>query len=266
MLKGIVIKILSQFGYQLVKMKNMSAAEIQRINQKVSDIIQKISPEIIVLEGPFKGMRYPDLNITEASFLPKIVGSYECQLHPTISEIINTDYTDIIDVGSAEGYYAVGLAQKMPQTMVHAFDINTKDMDFCRNMAQLNQVNNITFNHFCSPQTLLDFRAKGRLLVFCDAEGYELDLFTEEVIQNLANTDYLIELHDVINPLISPTLINRFRKTHQIFYFNNRQCDPRPFANKLIALTEEEKDFAVMEHRGGHFQNSFMEWIYVKSK
>lgn len=266
MIKGIAISILKRFGYQLVKLKTTSPAEKTAIDRRVETIVQKISPEIRVLSGPFKGMQYPDLNITEASFLPKIVGSYECQLHDVIQEILSTNYADIIDVGSAEGYYAVGLAKSMPDTKVHAFDINPRDMEFCRRMAALNKVSNITYNQFCSPQTLIEFESKGRLLVFCDAEGYELDLFTPQVIEQRKNTDYLIELHDLINPAITPTLISRFEKTHEIHYFNNRRCSLDRFTAGISSLNEDDKSFAVMEHRGGYYQNSFMEWIYVKSK
>ena len=265
MIKGVAISILKVFGYQLVKLKTTSPAEKMAIDRRVETIVQKISPEIRVLSGPFKGMQYPDLNITEASFLPKIVGSYECQLHDVIKDILSTNYADIIDVGSAEGYYAVGLAKSMPHTKVHAFDINTRDMEFCRRMAALNKVSNITYNQFCSPQTLIEFESKGRLLVFCDAEGYELELFTPEVIAQRKNTDYLIELHDLINPAITPTLISRFEKTHEIHYFNNRRCSLERFTADL-SLSDDDKSFAVMEHRGGYYQNSFMEWIYVKSK
>ena len=64
-----------------------------------------------VLTGPFVGMRYP------ASFVPRLlfhgpyqVGSFEHELHPAIGEIADSRPATVVNVGSAEGYYSVGMA------------------------------------------------------------------------------------------------------------------------------------------------------------
>lgn len=252
-------------GYDLVKTKIISSADKIAFKNKCKQTINKISPELIILQGPFAGLKYPHIEITESAIVPKFAGSYESQLHSIVERIVATDYSDVIDVGCAEGYYAVGLAKRMPHSVIHAFDINKKDLDFCKNMAEKNDVTNITFNDFCSPETLINFKHKGRLLVFCDAEGYELDLFTSEVIKSMKNTDFLIELHDILNPQISVLLKDRFSSTHQIEIVNNRQSDLTKFFEKLTNLSESEKHFAVLEHRGGYNQNCFMEWVFCKA-
>jgi len=261
-MKKIIIKFFRLLGYELVKVKQVSESDKQSFKEKCRYIINKISPEFKIIQGPFKGMQYPHIEITESALVPKITGSYESQLHGIVEEVIATNYSDIIDVGCAEGYYAVGFAKRMPQTTIHAFDINKKDLEFCKNMAALNNVSNLTYNDFCSPSTLIKFQHQGKLLVFCDAEGYEFELFTQEVISSMKNTDFLIELHDILNPQISTVLIERFSSTHQIQIVNNRQADVTQFFNQLSNLEEPEKHFAVLEHRGGYNQNCFMEWAY----
>jgi hypothetical protein len=131
----------------------------RRIFKKGQSIIKQLSinSEHRVLNGVFRDLRYPSLAITESTLVPKIVGSYEYQLQPWLSQIINTDYSDIIDIGSAEGYYAVGLAQTMPKAIIHRFDINEKDIAFSQQMAKVNNVSNLTWNTVCDEKTLLDF-------------------------------------------------------------------------------------------------------------
>src|ERR1700751_5228426 len=66
-----------------------------------------------ILEGPFEGMKYP-YDVVLSSCVPKLVGCYEEELHSVIEQIIRGRYSIVVNVGCAEGYYAVGLALKMP--------------------------------------------------------------------------------------------------------------------------------------------------------
>lgn len=237
------------------------------IINKGKRVIQKLSidGEYRVLNGAFKDLKYPSLDITEATLVPKIVGSYEYQLQPWLKKIVATNYSDILDVGSAEGYYAVGLAKLMPAATVHCYDINERDIEFSKKMAHANGVNNLTWNTFCDTNTLLNFPYRGKTLVICDCEGYELELFTEEVIKKCKEVDFLIELHDIINPVISGKLLANFQFTHTFSITNNLNVD-YGVLNGLHNLSEEEKLFALFEHRGGLYKNVFMEWAYFTSK
>ena len=72
-------------------------------------------------------------------------------------------------------------------------------------------------------------------------------------------------MHDVINPVISAELLSRFQRTHQIQVFNNLNVS-RPHLDGLEQLSEVEKEFATLEHRGGIDQNVFMEWAFLTAK
>ncbi len=67
-----------------------------------------------VLDGPFKGMAYP-VRAAEGARAARVLGAYEAGLEPVIETIIRRAYATVIDIGCAEGYYAVGLARRMPQ-------------------------------------------------------------------------------------------------------------------------------------------------------
>lgn len=62
-----------------------------------------------ILAGPFRGMKYIE-NSHGSAYLPKILGSYEKELHKFIPRIVEEEYELILDIGAAEGYYAVGLS------------------------------------------------------------------------------------------------------------------------------------------------------------
>jgi hypothetical protein len=235
--------------------------------KKGKHIINKLSvnSEYKVLNGIFKGLQYPSLDITESALVPKIVGSYEYQLQPWLSQIINTNYSDIINVGSAEGYYAVGLAKRMPNTVIHCYDINEKDIEFSKQMAKVNNVSNLTWNTFCDENTLLNFAYSGKTLIMCDCEGYELELFTKAVANKCRHMDFLIELHDVVNPIISSKILSIFQPTHTFKVVNNKAVDYSMLTG-LQSLSPKEREFALLEHRGGLYKNAFMEWAFLTPK
>lgn len=72
---------------------------------------------LVVQTGPFADLKY----IPEAvgsSLLPKFVGCYEAELHQIFYDQSDDAYDKVIDVVCAEGYYAVGLAMRLPKEKV----------------------------------------------------------------------------------------------------------------------------------------------------
>lgn len=89
-----------------------------------------------VAAGPFRGMRMG--NAVSGSYVPKLIGSYEEELHPVIEEILGNP--PAFDVGRGEGYYLVGLARRLPNLMCIGFDTNVSATDACRELAAINEV------------------------------------------------------------------------------------------------------------------------------
>ena len=87
----------------------------------------------------FKGMRYVN-HANSSTLSPKLLGTYERELHAFIAEAIETGYSHLIDIGAAEGYYAVGLALRMADCVVHAFDT---DPEARANLATLSAINGV---------------------------------------------------------------------------------------------------------------------------
>ncbi|MGI8527335.1 MAG: hypothetical protein ACR2K5_14395 [Pseudolabrys sp.] len=92
-----------------------------------------------VQSGPFKGMRFVERS-AEGCHVPKLLGSYERELHPYLEAAIKRGYRHVVNIGMAEGYYAVGMALRMTAAQVHVFDINEEARKVCTNVAALNGV------------------------------------------------------------------------------------------------------------------------------
>jgi len=186
-------------------------------NPKIAACIDQLFPDLKVKNGPFKGMRYPTAQATGSALLPKLLGSYESELYPIINNMLKKEYTDIVDVGSAEGYYAIGFGMRFPKAKVYAFEANEAGRHTCEEMAKINGITDrLQLGGFCDDKTLLSLSLKNKALIISDCEGYEKNLLTPEVAHFLKSHDLLVEIHDLMDTEIASSLRLRFEKTHRI--------------------------------------------------
>jgi hypothetical protein len=169
----------------------------------------------IVRHGPLKGMKYPQKASAGSELYPKLLGSYEAELTNTINFILKQDYSTILDIGCAEGYYAVGIGMKMPHARIIAYDTDETALKLCQQMAQLNNVS-IKIEGFCTEDTIISLQLKTKSLIISDCEGYESELFTSGLCSSLRSHDLLIECHDFIDINITPQLLRRLSQTHTV--------------------------------------------------
>jgi hypothetical protein len=180
------------------------------------NFIFKVFNKKTVLNGPFKGMLYPSLDSTGSALFPKLLGSYESELHTDVEELLKKKFIKIIDIGCAEGYYAVGFARYFPNAKIYVFDINQDAIRMCNKMAILNGINNISYNKACTNKWILENDLSNTLII-SDCEGFELDLFTDEqTVFHLSKTTIIIETHDFVDLFISDKLKNCYKETHYV--------------------------------------------------
>ena len=149
-----------------------------------------------VLDGPFRGMRYPEASLASHDGVPILFASYEMELHPVIEQMARSPYERIINIGAGEGYYSVGLALRIAAP-VFAFDCEPRERKFLREMARLNGVaGRVHARPWCSPRTLRNLAAGSRCLLVVDCEGYEAELFEAEAVSALSFSDLIVEIHE----------------------------------------------------------------------
>ena len=210
------IKISGRFKFE----KELISIELNHKKQLLHENrIKERFKSLTVLNGLFKGMKYPEFYSAGSSLYAKLIGSYESELTDCLNDLFLNNYSEIIDVGCAEGYYAIGMAIKNPNARIFAYDIDSEAIIAAKKMAEINSVSSqLTFNSICTTETLSDFSFTGKGLVLSDCEGFEIELFTQQSVENLKNCDVLIELHDLYNELITPSLENVFKASHDVKY------------------------------------------------
>ena len=148
---------------------------------------------------------------------PKWLGSYELELHVIIETIIVSHYTVIIDVGCAEGYYAVGLAHRIPTVQVFAYDTDFISRRQTQRLAHLNGVGRrVNVLSYCSNAEISKRSGENTLLI-CDIEGFERALLNPKECLTLLQIDILVEVHEGnFSPSTYDLLMARFSCSHRI--------------------------------------------------
>ena len=191
----------------------------------------------VVMQGPLAGMDFLPQS-AEGCHIAKLLGCYEQPLQPFIEEAINLAYPTILNIGCAEGYYAVGMVRRMPSTQVLAFDLNPKAQEVCSALAQKNGMSDrVKVGALFKPE---DF----------------------EVAQALKGMDLIIESHECLIPGITQTLIDRFKDSHNITLVQDNgqrqlQDSPQWFKN----LAHLDQLLATWEWRSGATP-----WLVMKAR
>ncbi|MDZ4375520.1 MAG: hypothetical protein U1C74_29425 [Phenylobacterium sp.] len=197
--------------------------------------------------GPFAGMDYVR-TATEGALIPRLLGTYESELHPHLAAFAREGMDHVIDVGCAEGYYAVGLARMMPQTQIHAFDIDPKARAACAELAARNGVaDRVVIGGEFRPDGFEAFAGQ-RVLVLVDAEGAEVDILRPDLSPALAGMNLIVETHNVYRLNALETMVERFSPTHEITRVDV-QAKPMTGPPWLRAMPHLDQLLAVWEWR-----------------
>ena len=166
----------------------------------------------------------------------------------------------VIDVGSAEGYYAVGFALTIQKAMVHAFDIDPIARERCLKMAELNGVGErVRVAGRCDPTSLSAF-PEHRVALFSDCEGAERTLLDPVLAPRLRSWPLLVELHDFLDPTITSTICERFALTHEIEIIEGERRE-HDIPTELSFATGRQRTALLSEHRPAQ-----MRWAHMRPR
>ncbi|BAZ14021.1 hypothetical protein NIES4071_58610 [Calothrix sp. NIES-4071] len=170
-----------------------------------------------VKSGPFVNMKYVSESIESAHY-PKLLGTYELELHPVIEELCNTNFDTIVNVGAGEGYYSAGFALRNNHAQILAFEPRSKGRQLIKEMAQLNGVSErVTIHGLCDAPALEEsLYNQGKCLVFMDCEGGEAILLDPRICPSLKTATIVVELHPFLVSGVGEIIESRFQNTHSI--------------------------------------------------
>ncbi|HWA10695.1 MAG TPA: hypothetical protein VG838_14725 [Opitutaceae bacterium] len=172
----------------------------------------------VVQAGPFRGLRYIDRAFC-SSLAPKIAGVYEKELQSRLAQWAATQPDVLIDIGAAEGYYAVGAAYAGWSKKVIAYEIDPQAREAMAELMARNQLGpeQIELREACTPSDLDALLASYRRpVVIMDAEGYESLLLDPLRVPNLRHCPVLVEYHDFLVAGLSAELARRMSPTHTV--------------------------------------------------
>lgn len=216
-----------------------------------------------VKAGPFSGLKYPEAKACGSALYPKLLGTYESELHGFFRKAPLQDYELILDVGCAEGYYLVGVGRMIPAIPLMGIDIDREALTLVRKLAAANSVDASRLRlseRFC--EDALRSTLPARSLVICDCEGAEADIFSEASMDLWRLSDLVVECHDFVVPDITEVLAKRLKPSHQVEIIQSADLGSKVRLlshGDFLAARLEHKELLVNEGRPGA-----MRWIVAR--
>ena len=232
---------------------------IERYRRKVSVQLAKHHQNTIQY-GPFKGLRLDgESHWSEGDRGAMVLGLYEQEVLNLLKECSRPKGV-FINLGAADGYYAIGVLIANLFAKAIAFEITEEGQNVIRAQAEFNHVTDrltvlgkaeIGFAQSLSKADLLDS------VVLCDIEGGEFEVFTPETFQDLQSSTIVIELHEWFSDAEQRVgkLIDACAKTHTYRFFRTGSRDLSHFP-ELVRLDDNTRWLICGEGRPYH-----MRWI-----
>ncbi len=216
----------------------------------------------VVRRGPFAGMKLVDRRAWgDGDRAGVLLGLYEANLHEPILDAVAKRPELVINIGCADGTYAVGLARLLPDAEIHAFDIDPRAGEVCMAAARLNGVEGrLHFSEHCTSTTLRTLLAGKRGLIVSDCEGAEADIIDLSAIPALSATNMIVECHRSGEFDTATVLMDRLRMTHDVIAFGEGPRDPHGL-EELEGMSEFERWLIAHEGRPDN-----MTWIYARAR
>lgn len=196
----------------------------------------RVRAQNLVQRGPFRGMKYLEHSYWSL-YYPKLLGTYEQELNEHIEQMITQTPPLIINIGAGEGYFAVGIARRLPSSQVIAFEAMPSERSRLAEMCKRNGVESqVTIRATCEIDLLNEaMQQSPRPYVICDVEGYEDQLLRPEHLANARRATFLVEVHEFTKSSLRQELLDRFEPTHdcELIWPRQRLADEYPFQNSI---------------------------------
>jgi hypothetical protein len=192
----------------------------------------------------------------------KLLGTYEAELTPQLARISALAPQVFVDVGGADGYFAVGLARQW-QCKVIVFESLAGAREVIACNAALNNISvSIDLRGDCDEpglHALLEQQATPGFLLM-EVEGAVLDLISARVAHALRAWQVLIESHDFARPGCLQALERRLSPAHRLQRIRSRPRGLDDFPLHLL-LPDTHKLQLMDEERPG-----VMTWLVAQPR
>ena len=210
-----------------------------------------------VVRGPFAGLRLSaERTWSDYDTVSKLIGSYECELHNAVDDIVARTPDGVINVGAADGYYAFGMKRLLPNAATFTVEIDRTFDAAVADMAKLNSVSVepvIDFS-FSDPGPVISALSLPAFVVDC--EGCEAGI-VHMPGELRKRSLFLIELHEMFVPGVTEALAQSLSETHAVTLIDPEPRDPRLYP-ELADFHEIEAFLLLWEFRATN------RWLYAR--
>ncbi len=215
--------------------------------------VAKAETSLRIAGGPFRGVHYAERAVWGA-YVPKLTGTYERELHHAVEELIAAKPRTLVDIGGAEGYYAIGLLSRLPDARMVVYEQLAEGRAAISQLANKNAVvSRLDLRETCTPAAITQLAASTPIDgLIIDVEGAEWDLLTPEVIASLRNARLLIETHDFNRAGVTEHLSRLIEPSHHVTRLEQqpRSAGEFPWLAPLVAtLPRVVEKYALNEFR-----------------
>jgi hypothetical protein len=216
-----------------------------------------------VVDGPFAGMWYG----IPVPHLPAYLGTYELELRPLLAQLTGTPFDVMLNVGAADGYYAVGLARLWPEARIVAFEpLPAKQANLQRVAGENGVDRRLRVEGACTPGRLDEVtRGAKRPLVWMDVDGAEVELLDPQLAPGLRRAEIVVELHEFLRPHAREALEARFAPTHanHLVRGEDRRLEQFPLRGRFwrTALGRATACEAMQERRPAR-----QDWLHLRPR
>jgi len=254
----------------------------------LNNILLEIMCKMLFLKSPIRSMKIKTHNIVVKKFgykiaygvfkemklssnpwwgyfdtTSKILGEYEKTVCLKIHKILKNNKMPFIDIGAADGFYAVGVARSGLSEKTYAFEISPRGRESIKLNARLNGcIKKLIIKKEANYLSLKKIIDKNKsCLVLIDIEGSEYELLSNKILKLLRHCELIIESHPhhVSNgKKMEQELISRSKK-----FFNSSIIERGPYnPNKFKILADLTDDERLLSLSEGRLKNP--KWLYFK--
>lgn len=216
-----------------------------------------------VLRGPVAGLRLvlPRVGEIDAP-VAKLLGTTEEEIHPALQRAIDAEPARFIDIGSADGYFAVGIAVAA-DVPVDAFDLSRSARSMTKETAVLNGVERHVTIRGAASTAAIEQLELSNSVVLCDIDGPERHLFSPGLVTKLVSARVIVEMHSAVHPDVERVLLDRFERTHEVHVVEASKRDPSRYPELSVFDDEDDRDHAVNELR---YRFDGLRWLVAEPR
>lgn len=218
--------------------------------------------------GPLAGLQLdPQSWWSAADRGAMIIGCYEAQVLRELQRICEGSRS-LIDVGAADGYYAVGAVKAGLVPRAFCFEMSAEGRAVIAANAEMNGVADRIAITGTADSSFLDsiprefWSQDERSIFLFDIEGAEFDLLTADTLQRLRNSFLIVELHEAkgTSPSKADVLMNRAERFFQVDVITAGPRDPNAIT-ELSDWSDDDRWLLMSESRP-----FVMRWLLLTPK